>query len=70
MYEGGVRTPLAIRWPDRIAPGRVCRVPVTTSDFYPTLLEAAGVVERPEVDGVSLMPLLTGADEVNREAIF
>ena len=53
-------------------PGSVCRTPVTSTDFYPTFLEVAGLPLRPEqhVDGVSLLPLLEGADELEREAIF
>lgn len=60
MYEGGTREPLLIRWPGVIGPGTQCSMPVTSPDFYPTLLEAAGLPLRPRqhCDGVSLMPLL------------
>jgi len=72
MYEGGTREPLIIRWPGVVAPGTTCQVPITSPDFYPTLLEMAGLEPIPEqhVDGVSQMPLLTGEDDVDREAIF
>lgn len=72
MYEGGTREPLLIRCPGMTAPGSRCGVPVTSPDFYPTLLELAGVPPRPEqhVDGVSLVPLLRGGTELPREAIF
>jgi len=72
MYEGGTREPLFVRWPGVVQPGAICHEPVTTPDFYPTLLEAAGLDLIPEqhVDGVSLMPLLKGADTLDREAIF
>ena len=72
MYEGGTREPLIVRWPGRVAAGSRCRVPVTSPDFYPTLLEAAGLPPRPEqhVDGVSFLPLLEGAGALEREAIF
>jgi arylsulfatase A-like enzyme len=72
MYEGGTREPLLVRWPGVVQPGAVCRVPVTTPDFYPTLLEAAGLDPIPEqhVDGVSLLPLLKGGDRLDRDAIF
>lgn len=72
MYEGGTREPLFVTWPGRVAPGSSCGVPVTTPDFYPTLLEIAGLPPLPDqhVDGVSLVPLLMGQDGVEREAIF
>lgn len=72
MYEGGTREPLFICWPGVTTPGTSCRVPVTSTDLYPTLLEAAGLPLRPEQheDGVSLVPLLRGATTLDREAIF
>ena len=72
MYEGGTREPLIVRWPDHIAPGSTCSVPVTSTDFYPTLLEMAGLELDPDQhrDGVSLLPLLRGADEIERGAIY
>jgi arylsulfatase A-like enzyme len=72
MYEGGTREPLFVRWPEQIAAGSSCATPVTSPDFYPTLLEAAGLPLRPEqhVDGVSILPLLRGGDTLEREGIF
>jgi arylsulfatase A-like enzyme len=72
MYEGGTREPLLVKWTDVVAPGSICTVPVTTPDFYPTLLEAARLDLIPEqhCDGVSLVPLLKGGDELPRKAIF
>ena len=42
-YEGGTREPLIVAWPGHVAPGSVSEEPVIIEDFYPTLLEAAGV---------------------------
>lgn len=72
MYEGGTREPLLIRWPAVIQGGTLCKTPVTTPDFYPTLLDAAGLARIPDqhVDGVSMLPLLTGKDALERAAIF
>ena len=72
MYEGGTREPLFVRWPGSVEPGTVCRVPVISTDFYPTLLEAAGLDAIPDqhVDGVSLVRLLKGVDTLDRDAIF
>lgn len=60
LYEGGIRVPLIVRWPGIVQPGADCNVPVIGVDFFPTLLEMAGM-KKPEnqpVDGVSLLPLL------------
>jgi len=72
LYEGGIREPMIIRWPGVVRPGSVCPVPVISMDFYPTLLEMAGLPLRPEQhrDGRSLVPLLKGAPELDREALY
>lgn len=72
MYEGGTREPLIVTWPGVTEPGSTCRTAVTSPDFYPTVLEAAGLDLLPEQhsDGLSVVPLLEGADELDREAIF
>lgn len=71
IYEGGNREPLIIRWPGVIQPGRVTSEPVTSPDFYPTLLEAVGLQPIPHqhVDGKSFIPLLRG-DAFERGPIF
>lgn len=71
-YEGGIRVPLIVRWPGKIKPGSVCRVPVTSVDFFPTVSEAAntGLPADRAIDGRSLMPLLTQSGLLKREAIF
>jgi arylsulfatase A-like enzyme len=60
-YEGGVREPLIASWPGHIAPGRTTDWIVTSPDFFPTLLDIAGLPARPElhVDGASFAPILT-----------
>ena len=72
MYEGGTREPLIVRWPGVVEPGTTCDVPVTSPDFYPTILQMAGLPLGPEqrFDGISLLPLFEGADTLQREAIF
>jgi arylsulfatase A-like enzyme len=72
MYEGGTREPLIVRWPGVVEAGAWCREPVTSTDLYPSFLDAAGLPPMPEqhVDGVSLMPLLTGSGALDREAIY
>ncbi len=72
MYEGGTREPLVVRWPGVTKPGSLCDVPTTSPDFYPTLLEIAGLDPLPEQhsDGVSMVPLLKGDGQLDREALF
>jgi arylsulfatase A-like enzyme len=72
VYEGGIREPFLIRWPGVTTPGSVCDVPVISTDFYPTILDMAGLPLKPEqhLDGVSLVPLLKGATSIERDAIY
>lgn len=62
MYEGGIREPLLVRWPKVLKAGQVIQTPVSSPDFFPTLLDAANA--KPQsgqiLDGVSLLPLLQG----------
>ncbi|MEX2579348.1 MAG: sulfatase [Verrucomicrobiales bacterium] len=60
IYEGGVRTPAVVRWPGVTAAGMQCPAPAVSTDFYPTMLEMAGLPLRKDqhVDGVSLVPFL------------
>ena len=71
MYEGGTREPLLVRWPGHIAAGSSCATPVTSPDFYPTLLDLAGRDPMPaqHSDGQSIAPLLRG-DALERRPIF
>jgi arylsulfatase A-like enzyme len=63
-YEGGIRVPMMVKWPGVTKPGSICDTPVIIEDYFPTLLEMAGV-RTPEqigghVDGISFAPLLRG----------
>ncbi len=72
LYEGGTRVPLIARWPGRVKPGTRSDVVVTSPDFYPTFLAAAGVTvpsEQP-VDGVNLLPVLEGKTDFVRGPVF
>lgn len=62
VFEGGMRTPLLIHWPGHSKLGMQSDVPVTSMDFYPTLLEMAGLPQKPKqhMDGKSFAPLLNG----------
>ena len=62
LFEGGVRVPAIVEWPARVKPATATDIPCVTSDYLPTILDAAGARmpdDRP-MDGVSLLPLLDG----------
>ena len=72
LYEGGIREPMLIKWPGVVKAGSVCAEPVTSTDFYPTMREMAGLPLKPgqHIDGVSLIPLLKGTGRPQRDAIY
>lgn len=72
LYEGGIREPMIVVWPGRTEAGSLCSTPVTSTDFYPTMLEMAKLPPRPgqHRDGRSLVPLLEGKGSLDREALF
>jgi arylsulfatase A-like enzyme len=73
LYEGGIREPFIVRWPQVTRPGSQCDEPVTGVDLYPTFAQITGsqLAEGYELDGLSLVPLLKDADaKLQRDAIF
>lgn len=71
-YEGGIRVPAVIKWPGVTQAGRVTEVPTITMDYVPTLLEIAGqkIPAGETIDGVSLVPLLRGANQLPRDTLY
>jgi arylsulfatase A-like enzyme len=63
---------MIVKWPGVTVAGSQCDVPVVSTDFYPTMLEMAGITKDPgnPADGVSLVPLLRQVGIPKREAIF
>jgi len=72
LYEGGIREPMIVRWPGVTQPGTECSEPVISTDFYPTLLEAAGLpfLEKQHLDGESLGPLFRGKSRMKDRCLF
>jgi len=70
-YEGGIRVPLIIKTPE-MNTSLICAEPVISMDFYPSILELAGISPLPDqhIDGTSLSPLLHGTKKLEREDIF
>ncbi|MFM8571724.1 MAG: sulfatase [Pirellula sp.] len=71
-YEGGIRVPLIVHAPTWIPKAGVCQLPVTSTDLYPTCLQAAGLPLQPNqhCDGVSLMGLIQGTSTLERRSLF
>jgi arylsulfatase A-like enzyme len=73
-YEGGIRVPLIVRWPGVVKPAANCNDPLLAEDFFPTLLDIAGlpVPRQPggAMDGVSFVPQLKGASGLSGDRAF
>ncbi len=72
LYEGGIREPMIVKWPGVTTAGSVCDETVISTDFYPTMLEMAGLPSKSEqhMDGLSLVPLLRRSGSLNRKAVY
>jgi arylsulfatase A-like enzyme len=60
-YEGGIREPMIVRWPGKVQPGTRCSDYLIIEDFFPTILEMAGIKNYTtvqQVDGKSFIPML------------
>ena len=70
LFEGGIRIPAILNWPGRIAPA-VIDSPHISTDIFPTALEAAGGdPARYELDGESILGMLTGGADSGHEYFF
>ncbi|MFT4094186.1 MAG: sulfatase-like hydrolase/transferase [Niabella sp.] len=70
LWEGGVRTPFLVQWPQRIKAGSIINEPMIASDWLATFLDAAGYSIPANVDGVSVLPTLTGKGKRNPSKIY
>ena len=71
IYNESFRTPLLIKWPDKIAAGTISDEMVQNLDFAQTFLDAAGIDAPDDMQGESMMPLLTGNNEQwSRDAAY
>jgi arylsulfatase A-like enzyme len=73
-FEGGLRVPMFVKWPARIAPGTTIDTPVAHIDMMPTMAAAAQAAppQGVAIDGLDLLPLATGeaAESWSRETLF
>ena len=70
MYEESFRTPMMMRYPGKIKPGTVSESMVMNLDIAPTMLDAAGVEIPKDIQGESMLPLLTNDKAKGRDALY
>ncbi|MDR3632941.1 MAG: sulfatase-like hydrolase/transferase [Isosphaeraceae bacterium] len=69
LYEGGLRVPLILSWPGRVAHG-VENTPVSSADLWPTVQALCGLADIPRVDGVSFASLVTDGKALAARPLF
>ena len=69
-YEGGIRVPCIIKWPNKIKTHRRIDTPITGLDVFPTLMDVVNDTNNYELDGVSLLPLLTENKSIEDRALY
>ncbi len=71
FFEGGVRVPFAVQWKGKIPAGTTYDFPVISLDIFATAAQLAAVSPKNDLDGVNLIPYLTGEiDSPPHEALF
>lgn len=70
MYEESMRMPLVMRYPGKIKPGTQINNMVVNIDFAPTLLSAGGLAVPENIQGKSMLPLLSGNNDGWRDAVY
>jgi len=63
LYEGGIRTPMIVRWPGRVPEDRISDTPWYFADVLPTFAELGGAAAPSNVDGISILPTLLGRSQ-------
>lgn len=70
LYEGGLRVPMIVYWPGKIPAGRISDFPWAAWDFLPTATDIALVRPPAGIDGISVLPALSGQTQTNRHETF
>jgi arylsulfatase A-like enzyme len=72
LYEGGIREPMIVRWPGATKPNSTCDSPIISTDFYPTMLEMAGLPKNADqhMDGRSFVSQLRGSRQSLPRSLF
>ena len=72
-HEGGIREPMMVKWPGKTTPNSVTEQQVIIEDFYPTILQMAGINDYhrvQQIDGISFVPVLAGNNTVGERPLF
>lgn len=70
VYDGGLRVPFIVRWPEKAAPGSVTNAMISLADLLPTCIDAAGGSLPEDIDGQSFVSVLTGKTKARRKVVF
>ncbi len=72
LFEGGIKVPFFMTWPDYLKAGQIYDNPVISLDLFPTFLEAVGadIELEKQLEGVSLLPFINGEKETNPHEIL
>jgi arylsulfatase A-like enzyme len=70
LYEGGMRTPMIVRWPGRTPAGATSELPMYFADVLPTLADLAGATPPPYIDGMSVLPSILGQRQVTDRMLY
>ena len=70
LYEGGIRTPMLVKWPGKVSPGSVNNHLSAFWDILPTFAEITGAVIPNGTDGISLLPSLLGRKQIEHDYLY
>ena len=69
-FDGGLRTPIMIKWPGKIKPAMDSETLVSSIDLMPTLLAAADTKAPNKLPGLNLLPHCNGKQKISRKSLF
>lgn len=70
VYEGGIRVPFIVRWPEKIQPGQVNDHVLAFWDLMPTVAQLVGLPVPEGIDGISFLPSLLGIPQQEHEYLY
>jgi arylsulfatase A-like enzyme len=70
LYEGGIRTPMIVKWPEKVKPGSVSEHVSAFWDVMPTLAEITGAEVQGATDGISFLPELLGKKQKKHDYLY